>query len=201
VDAGGFGFVTAWQEARRLERQQRRHAAFENNADAYLYRVRPSCPPDTRIWVTMPAGALWSPPAGNSIAAGWFPEPAAFDLFGGVNVVNAIYQFVNPHWYIACTAVPWDLWSDSPYVALFGPGTEGGFTGGIETEYETAVEAEVALGAFLTDGMTYMGPPACQLILRNDGNVNLPLQILPIDAVNRGRSYLLQHEVRAKWSL
>lgn len=86
---------------------------------------------------------------------------------------------------------------------------------GYDIECETAGGAEAALGAFLStytmgdnpwpwgdDSPAFGDPPGgmplCGLILRHDGSSDMT-SFLPIDLVNRGRSYMWPRDLRPRW--
>jgi hypothetical protein len=77
---------------------------------------------------------------------------------------------------------------------------------GTGTELETAAEAEAHMEwdtlhesnpwYSFYDG--FHGYPLCGLVLKNDGTVGSGCPILPVDVVNRGRSYMWPRDVRPR---
>lgn len=76
---------------------------------------------------------------------------------------------------------------------------------GDDVEIETAQEAESYMAIHtLVDrgpwgwGFAFQGYPLAGLILRNDGTIGPGCPILPVDLINRGRSYLWPPDIRPK---
>ena len=67
-------------------------------------------------------------------------------------------------------------------------------------EFETAAEAEDACREIRGDAAFSYGVAAAGLVLRNNGNTDSPNQYMPVDMVNRGRSYLFGKK-RYGWEL
>lgn len=72
---------------------------------------------------------------------------------------------------------------------------------GAETEYATAAEAEEYIDNVMLNGYTELCTasqmPLWAVVLRNNGVTGVDGQVLPVDPVNRGRSYLL-HDCRPR---
>lgn len=138
----------------------------------------------------------------------------------GLESPETMLTWDNAGWYHYCqplllipetledpTEADWQLrlrcWSESHAAAK-----------GYALEYETATEAEAALMAFVTTadagydtswpyantawGEPPGGMPLCGLILRHDGSTEMT-SFLPIDLVNRGRSYIWPRDLRPRW--
>ena len=166
-----------------LEKQQRQRGSAVQSQDWYENRVYPSIPPSTIINVR--GGRIWITP--SFWAQSWYNEDASFDL-SNTSECFPSYTFINPGWYLPVSVAKEDGYFDDVGLYLYGPdrplSTGGGFV-----EYGTSTEAEDAIDAILNDGPGHGGIPVCLLILRNNGNVSIPNQFMPIDQVNRGRSY------------
>jgi hypothetical protein len=78
---------------------------------------------------------------------------------------------------------------------------------GSGTEFETASEAEEDMEEQAmwqqrpwASGGTTRGLPLCGLVLRNDGITGSGAHILPVDRINRNRSYMWPTDIRPRWS-
>ena len=157
-------------------------------------RVWPSCPPDTRIHVS--AQRYVAPPSwggGYTI----YLDADAVDLTSYDSDLYPLYnyKFSNAYYYIGMfVAFNW-----TQDYQFYGANCTS-WSGGGFVEYEKAYEAEASLDAFCCSGITELGFPICRLILRNNGTVNEYGQFMPIDAVNRGRSYIWG-EVRKQYTI
>lgn len=178
---------TAWRilnnKISNLEKQQKQRGGAAQSWDWYENRVYPSIPPSTVINVR--GGRMWVSP--SFWAESWYNEDASFDLSNTAECFPS-YTFTNPNWYLPVGVTKEDGYFDDAGLYLYGPDHPDSDGGGF-VEYETATEAENAIDSILNDGYGHGGNPICQLILRNNGNVSLPNQFMPIDQVNRGRSY------------
>ena len=108
----------------------------------------------------------------------------SFDLSDS-DTMDISIGYDNPYWYKDIIVALDAGWTD--YTLVYrGSGARG-------NEYETAVEAEQAAITWLTDDYSSApeyGPQLGILILRNNGTITMDNAIMPIDAVNRGRSYI-----------
>jgi len=169
-------------QVKRLERQRRRRAGTAQNWDQYRYTLSPSCPPSTTVHVR---GGLWGDLASFG-GVGMTPS-ADFDLSDSASTGRDAL-FVNADYYVFYW-LSVDYEGDRLYVG-----------GGATTwwyEFETAAEAEIAAMANDCPQLHNFPPwdygiPVGCLILRNNGNIVDYNQFLPIDQVNRGRSYVLR---------
>lgn len=183
---------------RRLEKQQEQQAGAAQNWDAYQYRVMPTCPPSTAVYVR---GGRYCFNAQSQGFHRWVKD-SQFDFVSDTDDVYAYWPYtcVNAGWYLPVyLGLCWygdydrytDGYTDNPQFALFGADYLS-FTGGGFVEYETTGEAEAAIDAtnadFIQDHIRETTIPLCRLVLR----ISAPgqNQFMPIDMVNRGRSYL-----------
>lgn len=160
----------------------------ENDWSWDHFRVSPSCPPDRKIW--MRGGLLYWSPSGFGATysyKGWWLNSTQIDL-ADITKIDVDVTFVNANYflgYAVLLAVPSD--PDNLTFILNGTGVE----------YSTAVDCENALvDALFTETPWYYGYPLCAVVLKNDGIVGSGCNILPIDYVNRGRSYMFRPDIR-----
>lgn len=180
------------QRVGTLRQQAGRRAGYEQDRTWDQFRVSTSSPPDKRLH--MRGGLLYASGESYSYAFGYRGvqiQPQVIDLTNAVQVGRAI-AFATAHRYqgygvvIAFTETE-TIDPVSPAFTLVGSGVE----------YATAAEAEEALEAWLyADQVYWWGFPLCGIILRNDGTVGGGCPILPVDMVNRGRSYLWPADIR-----
>lgn len=147
-------------------------------------RVRASCPPDTRIHVS--AQRYVAPPSWGG-GYTYYLDGDTIDFAGGTGDYYPIdaYEFTNPYYYIAMFVVFDDEDNYNFYGAACANVNGGGFV-----ECKTAPEAEESIDDFACDGMTQLGFPICRLVLKNNGTISRTGQFMPIDPINRGRSYI-----------
>jgi hypothetical protein len=169
----GYTFEAPLGEWRRL-RLARNAPPPQDIGPKDWTQTAPSCPPDTQLHAR--GGYVWDAYAGN----GWWAYPMDADFGVGGNV--QVLPFANAGWYRGVL------------VTRYGGGTSPNH---YETdEYATAAEAQDAVIAMITTGTMYQTDlPLALLVVKNDGTTGVAGAILPIDAVNRGRSYLFR-EVR-----
>jgi hypothetical protein len=185
------------REVARLERQQAKLAARDDNADAMQFTVHATCPPSVGFYVH--GGRMVMPPSWDSSC--FFVNSGVVDLTT-YDLDYWPYTFTNANWYLPLYAtigwyyVAWDQgYVDMQDTVRFHGATTGpgfGYSGGGFVEYETAAEAEQSLSGadYIQDYICETGEPLCKLILMNNGNTAESNQFRPVDAVNRGRSYL-----------
>lgn len=207
-----MSYIELGRRMRHLRYQQDRRAARAVGDREYYFRVRPTCPPTTSLMV-MPGrmyrnAAYWAwisydmqvPQYEMDFTAptdfGWRVDRWTYNPLP-LNFADAgYYQAVVVGWYFGYLF----------YTVEGGPGSADvdivwTYDGG-QVEYATAAEAEAKLdhllnggtdpgtdpfetGIFYADRM-----PLVAVVLRNNGVMGVDSQILPIDAVNRGRSYI-----------
>ena len=154
---------------------------------AYDFLVAPSCPPDKRL----------------HIRGGYATESYGFDgtmLQSDTPSVTCDFQdftdtqmelvFNGAGYYLPIILCYHGAWiSRRSYAESYEHPVFDNVAG---TEVATAAEAEAQIDAWM-NGYTdwsYYRFPLRGVVLRNDGDVGSPYAILPIDLVNRGRSYL-----------
>lgn len=164
----------------RLERTNSIRASVVDEPLSDHFRVAVSCPPDTQIHVR--GGNVWEGYYWIGIGNGYYIEADSADFADADTIDGYSGNFTNAGYYIG---------------VIFGREfyNEDWFVAGGGQEFATAAEAEAyiegtALLASPWRGYDLNGGlPLCGLVLRNDGNTGVNGAVLPIDAVNRGRSY------------
>lgn len=152
----------------------------ESALDPDQFRVAASCPPDKEVHVR--GGLMWYTPAsaGGSPGAGWDVDDQDVDFTDAD--FNAATTFANANYF-------------QGIVIGLEDGQYGGGTGisihGAGTEVATAILAEARIEAILDSTQPWESDfPLCGIVLKNDGTTATAGSILPIDPVNRGRSYI-----------
>jgi len=189
----------------RLLRQQRRRKGFVEGADYYWLRVAPSCPPDKRLHMR-----------GGRTYLGYNPQfPATYDDYeqraytvpdltadlADIDSVTIGVTFTNANYYqffLLELKLPAEVEEPTASDWSF-------YLHGTGDEFATAREAEEWLDSYDfqhsepwdegTEGCAY---PLCGVVLRNDGETGVSGAFLPIDVVNRGRSYTWPRDVRPR---
>lgn len=184
-----------WMDRRLtiLEKDVGRVAAYEEPNYQWDFKVAPSCPPSTTIH--MRGGTVWGDWGAGWDGDAWYVDSASHDM-ADINDSGDAYWFTNAYYYISFAV----MLKDSGY-----PGTSPPlYVITSAAEYATGAEAEaaafpaIATGAFDPDAG--FGIPLAILIMRNNGDTTLVNQYMPIDGVNRGRSYIWRNlKVRFQW--
>ena len=171
-----------------IEKKQERMAGRAGDDYPQSFTLSPTCPPSTSVHFT--GGFRWEV-LGYLIERGWTMPGYTVDL-SNPDDWYPWYTYTNAYWYSPCLFVvpkwtyppefpnPWpDDIPNKPYLYGFMTG-----------EYETAAEAEDACRGICMEELN-RGTNAGGIILRNNGNlITYEDQFMPIDMVNRGRSYL-----------
>ena len=192
----------------RLQQHQSAQGSFVPQESWNQFRVAPTCPPSTRLHVR--GGRLYTTynPTWASIDDWEYRAWTVPDLTADVadpTSVTVDVVFANENYFQLFLL---ELRSPKVYETP-GPSDWWFYLHGTGEEFPTAAEAESWLdsetfqysGAWkvpaeidysLVEDVAY---PLCGLVLRNDGAVG-PSAILPIDYVNRGRSYMWPPDMR-----
>lgn len=183
---------------KRIERGYEREAGYVSNQTWYDFLVAPSCPPDRRVHIRSGNASREETWGGMTILQNYTPSTIAD--FTSFEDTQLELQFTHAYYYlptILCYAGDWigrrdeDPAYESPvYDCPAG------------VEVATAAEAEAQIDAWL-NGYTrwcFLTFPLHGIVFRNDGQTGTSYAILPIDLVNRGRSYLYR-DARARNSL
>lgn len=173
---------------RRIQQLERRQEQQKDQGMAYTWdqlRISCSCPPDTQIHIRagfVQQGSYWV--AQETV---WFPS-LDVDFADPSQFVSYTGNFTNANYYMPVLLRYFDDYFD--YVQG-GAAAEPINDYGGSPEFATAGEAEAEADSWF-DGAhaIYSGQlPLCIVILKNNGTAGRDGQVLPVDAVNRGRSY------------
>lgn len=161
------------------------------------FQLVPTCPPSATIRVL--GGTLLR----NAFSYGYYvydmqvPENEIDFSDPVASEIDVDASFATAHYYKACLVTyGWSYVHNRNVDPSYGP--SGNYTykfnvfGGV-TEHQTAASAEAEIDLLLNGGENLNPKNRFKLggvILRNDGTTGVNGAVLPIDAVNRGRSYL-----------
>lgn len=159
-----------------LEAKDRRRPAADWPGMYDWTRIAAAVPPSTEVYGR--PSYVWDSFTRDGWKAGAFT--ADFGLGGNCQVS----QFTNADWYLGI---------------ILGRNSGGDLPIFWETEEcETALEAEAAVELLLIDAFPwFLHLPIGMLVVRNNGRTTIAGQILPIDAINRGRSYIYVADTRS----
>ncbi len=170
----------------RLEKQQAQAGALVADNQWYEFLVAPSCPPDKRLHIR---GGIVSPSGrwGWIMGDDFIPDITCDfenDSETGLDLI-----FSNANYYLPFILAYYGDWAAYRTVI---PDILPIFDCVTGTEVETAVEAEAQIDAFLNgyEQWYYYRVPLWGVVLKNAGVAGRPYEIMPIDRVNRGRSYM-----------
>ena len=181
----------------RLRQQNQRQDVFVERENWDMFRVAPSCPPSKQVHVR--GGRIYATynPTGADVDdyeyRAWTVPPLIADL-GDVNSVYVDVGFSNANWYqlfLLELRLPGEIEGPAASDWSF-------YLHGTLDEFETSCEAELWLDSedfqksfpWRHESIDIVSYPLCGLILRNDGQTGSGGHILPVDLVNRARSYL-----------
>jgi len=181
-----------------LEKRGQRAAAFVPDGTWYDFKIACSCPPDKRVHIRGGNAAREENWGGLTILQNFTPSTIAD--FTNIEETQLELLFANANYYLPTILCYHGDWigrrDEDPQYEL------PVYAGPVGVEVATAVEAEAQIDAWL-NGYTkwcYLTFPLHGIVFRNDGQAGVPYAILPIDSVNRGRSYLYR-DARARNSL
>jgi hypothetical protein len=194
VDAG----LNEWRARIQLNKklaaigkQQRRWAGSEQNWDYYQFTASPTCPPTTGIVIR--GGRACFP--SSDIGLNYYYNTATIDFTSGDASAGYAWPYtcLNSGWYVPIY-IGLYYGSTAPDMLFYIFGAEyASYTGGGFVEYETAGEAEAAIYGSdptkIQDHVRESTLPICRAVLRVSGAGVSKYMVM--DAVNRGRSYLL----------
>ena len=176
----------------RAVRQQEQQATNVIDPAWYQFKVAPSCPPDKRIH--MRGGLIYHDFSAwginDTYGYAWQVPSQTINLADN-NQVTATIQYDNAGYYLGFVLImtmPIEDLEDVQFQLR-----------SLNVESATAAEAEVQLQSDLYTydvNPWYYGYPLCGLILRNDGTTGAGCHILPVDLMNRGRSYIWPQDLR-----
>ena len=163
------------------------------NADQF--RIAPTCPPSTGFW--MKGGIMFGGPDNSYNLRGhtWWVDSILADFSPSTGAaVSWTYDFTNAYYY---TPVCVTLSTGGGQAARLGTEVTFNVYPGATVEYATSTAAENAAWNLIGpngEEVYYAEYPLAIIILRNNGllapDAYASGQLYPIDAVNRGRSYI-----------
>lgn len=181
----------------RLIQRQARAAAFEPNSRWYNLMVAPPCPPDKRLYIR---NGIVSPSAqwGFIMQDDFIPDTACD--FENQGETQMALNFTNAGYYLGLILCYYGDWAANQ--SLGAAYAEPIFDNVIGTEVATAAEAEAEVDAFLNGDTQWYNyrVPLWGIVLKNDGVTGVDYSILPVDIVNRGRSYMYR-DARARHNI
>jgi hypothetical protein len=203
----------AWAQAqgqiRRLTRQQQRVAGYEANWDNYEFVMVPTCPPSTSVVVR--GGWVHTAVYTGFGFSNHLPDMTILmDRYSYYVDLYESYVFSAAGNYLPLVVVLFVNYEDGewkPYPELWNPELFGnGYPDAHRLpedwqDYTSYLEAEHLIDAALGDVIgAFGGIIMGGVVLRNNGNLAIgdPWQILPVDPINRGGSYLYR-DVRQRY--
>jgi len=174
---------------RRVDKLQNagdKRAAFVADTEHYQFRIACSCPPSTTLY--MRGGLIYNyDPTGNS----WYVDSDAIDFTSDTQFGGVTFNFTNANYYLTGVLLIDFSGNPAPYEYTYYTSS---------TEHATAAEAEQNLTTYWFNVRAIWGSsyPLCGVILRNDGVTGAGTHILPIDPINRGRSYIWPRDMRPR---
>jgi hypothetical protein len=185
------------QRLRAVERKGH-NAASVGRDQSYLYElsVTPTCPPSKQLYIR--PGVISPDWDWAWIMDRSYIEAVTCD-FADTEQTGMDASFNNAGYYLPVLLCYYGDWA--AYHNLESYDDPQVFDNIVGDEVATAGEAESVIDGYL-NGMTtiYYKVPLVALMLRNNGVTGVDGQILPIDQVNRGRSYLYR-DIRDRMSL
>lgn len=195
------------ERVKKLEKSVGVRRVQQSVIQDYEFRVIPTCPPSTTVRIQ--AGKTWRDASYWSVI-GYNVEKPAVDIdlatelivkyqpAGAGGNVQLDLNFTNPYHYKAITLGYFGDWFFYEQYGSVQYDYKYSWLGS-GNELATASEAEDEIDLILNGGYTaYTGTgPYSEyqfllwsFVLRNNGTITEPGQIMPIDPVNRGRSYM-----------
>ena len=182
----------------RLQKTKRKNAGFAPPTYDDILRVAPTCPPSQSVHVRggrIYAGYNWGAAAFDDYEERAYTVP---DLTADLTEAAAV-SFVTAGYYqfffleLKLPAVVEEPAAGDWSFYLHGTGDELATAGDAEQwmdSYDFQHSSPWDEGAL---GLAY---PLCGVVLRSDGRTGVDGAFLPVDVVNRGRSYLWPRDVR-----
>lgn len=167
----------------KLTRQQEWQKAFVSDPEHAYFKVSASCPPSLSLH--MRGGLMYEY---QDIGDAWFVDDITVDLSDPDQIGTKSFTFTSADYYLGYV------------LRLTGGAGPTFYVSGSDTEFATAGEAEEDLMDYIqgTNYIWHFNYPLCGLILRNNGTLGTGYNILPVDTVNRGRSYIWPRDLRPR---
>ena len=182
----------------RLERQQEQEAGHAAPTRWYEFGVAPTCPPSKRLNIR---GGVASPSAywGWIMTNTYLPDWTCDFENQGETQMDLVFS--NANWYlpiILCYYADWVAYyyADPEFYA------EPVFDNVVGLEVATSAEAEAQIDAWMNGYTQWYKEvlPLTSIVFKNDGQTGVPGAILPVDYMNRGRSYMYR-DLRARHNI
>ncbi|NIV37616.1 MAG: hypothetical protein GWN58_51810 [Anaerolineae bacterium] len=188
----------------KLQRNQQRMGGFVPSDTYYALRVAPTCPPSKQLHVRggrtylgyNPGWVIWDDYEQRAYTV---PDLTA-DL-ASLDSVNLDVAFTTADYYqfflleLRLPAVVEEPSASDWTFYLHGTGDEFATPGEAEAWIDNVTFRQSSPWDHGADGSAY---PLCGLVLKNDGTPGAGCQILPVDYVNRGRSYMWPTDLRCR---
>jgi hypothetical protein len=171
----------------RVSGLERKQATQGANVEEHLsdhFRVAVSCPPDTRLH--MRGGNVFEGSTWLGTGRGYYIESYTADLGDPDTIDNYTGNFDNAYYYIG-VIFGREFYGFEHYI--IGGTVEYATAAGAEAYIETVALRLAPWQPGLVVPVGQGGLPLCAVVLRNDGRTGIDGAIMPIDRVNRGRSY------------
>ena len=196
-----------------LKQNAERKVGFVEDESWYMFRVAPTCPPSRRLHMRggrLVSTYLYGSPVDEWEKRTWTVPNLTVDL-ADVTSASVDISFENPDYYqFFLLELRMPLEPELPTASdwMF-------YLHGTWDEFATAGEAEAWMSSLTfqqshpldhyyyrsrADGDFY-GFALCGLVLKNNGEPGGGCPILPVDLVNRGRSYMWPVDLRAITSI
>lgn len=192
-----------WNE-RRIEQQrkrQEREAANVAEPNWYVCRVTPTCPPSPAVY--MRGGQIYysSSDSFSAYRRRTYVAPSLLADLTDADLMGTDITFTQSGYYLAYVlvlakpAVVQSPAEEDWSFLLVGSGDEFATAGEAEDDMEReAMWQQLPWASGGTRGL-----PLCGLILRNNGTLGGGGQVLPVDRLNRGQSYVWPADLRPRW--
>lgn len=188
-----------------LQKAQRRAGGFAPPTYVDMLRVAPSCPPSQCMNIR-----------GGRLYAGYNWGNAAFDDYEqrAYTVPDLSADLADPDSVTVEVSFTIADYYQFFFLELKLPAVVDGPTSsdwsfylhGTGDELATAGDAELWMDSYdfqrsspWDEGTNGLAFPLCGLVLKNDGRIGVAGAFLPVDAVNRGRSYTWPTDIRPRW--
>ena len=196
-----MNYTVVGEGVRKLKRGSDKEAGYQVQSRWYEFLVSPTCPPSKQLHIRggqVTPSALWFWIQQTSFVPDWtcdFEDESETQMdlvFDNANFFLPLILCYGYDFITLYAAYPDDYWDfgDPPFFNVIG------------TEVATAQEAEAQIDAWLNGYTQWYREvlPLSGVVLKNDGRTGTLYAILPVDAINRGRSYLYR-DCRARHNI
>ena len=171
---------------RRMEKTAQKRAVTIEDDLWYQLRVAPSCPPDKQVHIRGGISSL-SSRWGAILQDDFIPDTTCD--FENADETQLHLNFTNANYYLGIILCFYGDWVAYRSIAGY---EEPIFDCVVGDEVETAAEAEEQIDSYMNGNTQWYDYrlPLWGIVFKNDGVTGVDYSILPIGAVNRGKSYL-----------